>query len=365
MAIYQWTTGAALTEVLTRENIQDLIVNMFPYDTELDQMLGEQSFGNSPSLQTPMDTSSDITRTSGALTANVKAESSLGIETTTLASASLTSFQTKLKAVAEIHQESYSVSGTDRRLNTYGFDDRFVYEGMKKAKKVNNDIQLAYYWGPGTADTVASRQTQGLASWALKSGLERTISGSASFTDPHGVTITSPYYGYAYNAAGTNLDLSMFNQVLDDAYSTTGFIANGGVLLTSAQLKTMIGRFGLSSLGPVNQRNIGAGEQALNTNIEVITTNHGTMRIRQSRYLSIPGQATSYTLSAGGPVVVPWNELVLMIMPEKFRRGIYRPMEWEMLAKVGDFDSAMITCEAGMICYHPQGAVAISNCIAP
>jgi hypothetical protein len=365
MAVYQWVTSSAVTEVLTKENVQDLIVNLFPYDTELDQIIGEMSMGNAPSIQTPLDTSADISRTSGALAANVKAESSLAINTTTLASDSATSFQIKLKAVAEIHQESYSVSGTDRKLNTYGFDDRFVYEGIKKAKKVNNDLQLAYYWGPGTADTVANRQTQGLATWSFESGFERTISGSASFTDPHGTVITSPYYGYAYNAAGVNLDLSMFNQWLDDAYSTTGFIASGAIVLTGANLKTIIGRFAQSSLGPVNQRNVGASEESLNTNIEVITTNHGTMRIRQSRYLSIPSQATSYTLSAGGPVVVPWNETVLAVMPSKFRRGIYRPMQWEMLAKVGDFDSAMITAEAGMVCMHPQGIIGIANCLAP
>ncbi len=377
-----------LNETLLKEDVSDLISNLWPSDYPLQQALGSRPM-SSVFTEYGVDTYSNITRSTsivGQSTADPATTYSARPEGYS-ATSGTPQYPAKLKSVAEIHNERFDVSGTERAMAMYGIDDRFGYESMKTMQKVVNDFETSFWWSKGTppegldVDSGAGftvRQTQGLMWWILKSGLERARIGAtpgacsdqATFADGHGnnfgtgnATLGRGAGSWAYNANGTALDRAMFKErLMGPWWQLTGRGGAGSMGFASPRVKNLFSEFALSVNGQINERTIDAAAKRVVDTVDWYETDYGVVSISMSRYLSLASETISVALGSG-TATVACDEALVFIHPDHFKIGKVRGVSFVPLAKVGDLDSGMIVGEQALICTNPQAAAAIVNCI--
>lgn len=371
-------TPSAPNEVLVKENVSESVINLYPEYSPINQWCSTVPMSQ-PLREQPVDTLANITRTNAAMV--------LGSDTTVQQSGSAANYLTenyphKIRGIAHIQQAAWSVSGTDRAVEMYGINDRFTYTSAHVAKKFLQDFNLRAHWARGTnvggltvstsAGTVAAggnrRQTQGLASWILTGGLERGKGLTANLWNTSGEVLRSSatldYRTHAHDAQGVQLSEDMWNdQLMSPWYNLASTATGTKVAFMGAKCKFAFRTFALSALGAINQRTIPAENKRIVDDVQVYDTAFGPTFLHLNFYLNQP-ETTTYTLTDSASVVVPWDETILVFNPAYYHIGQVRPMEFSPLAKDGDRDNGMYTWEAGLLCDHPFGGAAITNCIA-
>lgn len=377
-----------LNEKLLKEDVSDLITNLFPLDTPLQQALSSQPM-SSVFTEYPVDTYSSITRTAAVVAASANPGTSLlakpeGYTYTT----STPQYPAKLKSVAEIQGRSFGVSDTERSMAMYAIGDRFNYESMKVMQNVVNDFEHSFWWSFGTppegfdldstGTVLVARQTQGLMPWILKSGLARSkeaggatpgICTSTTCTDGHGnvfggsSTLGSAAGSWAYDANGVALDQAMFKErLMGPWYLLTGRGGAGSMGFASPRIKNLFSQFALSVNGNINERTIDAASKRVVDTVDWYETDYGVVSISMSRYLALPGQTISVA-NAVNTTTVAMDEALVFIHPDMWKIGKVRGVSFTPLAKTGDFESGLIRGEQALICRNPQGGAAVVNCI--
>lgn len=399
MAVYTLYAGTAVSstmagpnEVLVKEDVSDLISNLFPYDTPLHQLLEREPMSQI-FKEAPVDDEAGIVRTStsvGMNAAGVGADSVVKLEAST-ASAGAAAYPSKIRAVNEIHQEAFEVSGTDRAVDHYAITDPFTYRAMKLARKMTNDAEARYWHGKGTRPDGAvvtnyatgavnttdglggtgsfPRQTQGVFNWIMRTGLERTTVGvGANFFNAHGEQIKGTgynYCSYAFDASGLNFDSSLLQQKFLGEWWGIGGDPRGCVLLMGRKPKQLFSTVALTPNGEINSRAIPADNKRIVDTIDVYETQFGIHYVNLVRYLDLAQTSVYDTTSAGANVSVAWDESIIAIQPRYWRIGVLRGLGFTPLAKTGDFDRGMFTSETGIICKSPiGGGCGIANCVA-
>lgn len=384
MATYTVYSPTAVTqqELLVKESVQDLITNLYPLDTPLQQILEKVPMSNVFTEQ-PVDTFNTITRTSAVFSASAsfgtthaKPEGFTYATTTPI-------YPARLKSVAEIQGLQFAVSDTDRAMSQYGMTDRFAYEALKTTQSVVNNFEMSFWWSPGTpaggadlnstgGDAIQfARQTQGVVHWICKSGLQRSKIGlgQSTFTDGHGnefgtnsAALNTGASSWAYDAGGLTLDQAMFkDNLLAQWYTITGRQA-GAVGFTGAKIKNLFSQFALTANGAINERTLDAASKRIVDTVDYYDTDFGVVSLNLCRYLNIAGQSVSIAQSTGS-VTVPYDEVLLFMQPSYFKIGIVRPITMSPLGKTGDFEQGLIRGEQGIICTNPQAGAAIVSCI--
>lgn len=372
---------STIQESLVKESVQDLITNLFPLDTPLQQILEKVPMQH-VYVQQPVDTFSSITRTAAVLAANSGGTGQFQkTEGATYTSGTPQYAKRLISGVAEIQGLQFSVSDTDRAMSNYGMTDRFAYEALKTTETVVNNFEHSFWWSAGTppqgADfdsgggTVVARQTQGLVHWIFKTGLQRSIigTGANSFTDGHGneygdgggsATALTNAMAWAYNAGGLTLDDTMFkDNLMAQWYDLTGRQA-GAVGFVGAKGKNLISRFALTANGPVNDRTLEAASKKIVDTVDYYETDFGVVSVNLCRYLNIASESVAISQSSGS-VTVPYNEVLLFIQPSYFKIGVVRPVYMSAIAKTGDFESGLIRGEQALICTNPSAGAGICN----
>ena len=389
--------AGSLQETLLKEDVSDLITNLFPLDTPLQQALGTQAM-TSVFTEYPVDTFSSIFRTAAVVgnggVADPGALTNLGLlakpEGYTY-TASTPQYPAKLKAVVEIQGRRFQVSGTDRSVSMYGIGDRYNYEMVKVMKNVVNDFEHAFWWSKGTgpagldldsgAEVFTMRQSQGLMWWILKSGLARSkmsgglpgLCSTSACTDGVGnafgssSTLGTAAGSWAYDANGVSLDQAMFKErLMGPWWQLTNRGGAGAMGFASPRIKNLFSQFALSSNGPINERTIDAAAKRVVDTVDWYETDYGVVSITMSRYLSLTGQTITvrHDDTGAGDTTVACDECLVFIHPEYFKIGKLRGVSYSPLAKTGDFDDGQIVGEQGLLCTNPQGGAALVNCIA-
>lgn len=376
---------AAIQENLIKEQVGDLVSNLFPLDTPLQQIL-EKVPMNSVFVEQPIDTFSStlINRAASVFahsadfaTTSAKPEGFVYTNKTP-------KYAGRLKSVAEIQGSQFAVSDTDRVMSMYGVADRFAYEALKHTEALVNQMELSFWWSPGTppqgadlnnggsATEQAARQTQGLCHWVGKSGLQRsklTLSGATSFTDGHGnefgtdnPALNTGASTWAYDAGGLTLDQAMFkDNLMAQWYSITGRQA-GAVGFCGAKIKNLFSQFALTANGAINDRTLDAASKRVVDTVDYYETDFGVVSLNLCRYLNISGESVSISQSSGSTTVA-YDEVLLFMQPRYFQIGVVRPIHMSPLGKTGDLEQGLVRGEQGIICRNPQAAVAIFNCI--
>lgn len=376
------TSATTLQETLLKEQVSDLMSNLFPLDMPLHQVL-EQMPLRSVMQEFPVDTfsTSRINRVStrfgsaGAIASTTSAKA----EAATYSDLTPEQYAGKIRGVAEIQGEQFSVSGTDRAVDQYAIADRFAYEALKSTQSIGNMFEHSFWWSPGTvvggADvdsgggTYWVRQTQGLVPWVFKTGLERSKIGvgvAASFVDGNGNefgtnnTALSPNKTWAYDAAGATLDQAMFKQDLMANWYDISGIQSGAVGFTGAIGKNLFSQFALTANGPINERTLDAAAKLVTDTVDYFETDFGVVSINLCRYLNISGQSMSIAQSTGS-TTVPYNEVLLFIKPQYYKIGVLRPVHMTTLGKTGDFERGLVLGEMGLFCKNTLAGAGICN----
>lgn len=378
--------NSTIQESLVKESVGDLITNLFPLDTPLQQILEKVPMQHVYHQQ-PVDTFTGITRTSAVLATGSSPTQLQRGEGATYTSSTPQYPKRLISCVAEIQGIQFSVSDTDRAMSQYGMVDRYAYEALKTTETVVNNFEHSFWWSPGSppqgkdfdtdgGDVVVARQTQGLVHWICKTGLERSVVGltANSFQDEHGnefgdggganPTALTNAMSWAYNAGGLVLDDTMFkDNLMAQWYSLTGRQA-GAVGFCGAKIKNLISRFALTANGPVNDRTLAAAAKRIVDTVDYYETDFGVVSINLCRYLNIAGQSVAVTQSSSASVTIPYDEVLLFIQPEYFKIGVVRPIYMSAIAKTGDFESGLVRGEMGLMCRNPQAGAAIVNCVS-
>lgn len=381
MATYTvWDTSAvtsAIQETLVKEDVSDLISDLFPLDAPLQQVLGKVPM-SSTFTERPLDYHTGITRTAAEVTVGNPANLARTEGATYTSDATV--YPARLVSVAQIVGNQFEVSRTDRAVSHYAITDRFSFEALKKTQEVINDFELTFWWGQGTAKEGAditgagryARATQGLMHWICKTGLQRSIIGlttGGAFTDGHGNDfgdtagneVLNNTMTHAYDAAGVALDAGMFKERLMEPWWDLTGRTNGAIGFMGGRVKSLFSRFALSATGPVNERGIGASSKRVIDTLDFYETDFGEVGVNLCRYLNQKSQSTTFTQSSGS-VVVAWDAAMVFIQPQYFNIGVLRPVGYSPLGLVGDKDIGLIVGEQGLVCTNPQGGAALVNC---
>lgn len=382
-----WNAGTVTTlpnEALLKEQVQDLLINLFPLDTPLQQILGRVQM-QSVYEQQPIDTFptaminrvSSVFSTGGSSFADIHAKPEGHTYVT-----GTPQFPAKLKSVAEIQGIQFGVSGTARAVSMYGITDRFALEALKATQAVVNNFEHSFHWSPGTAESGATlitgspavdvaRQTQGLVHWILKSGLQRSKLGLGVASAPdlsgnefgtNSPALNTGASTWAFDAAGLGLDQAMFkDNLMSKWWDITGRQA-GATGFTGSRLKGLFSQFALSVSGPINERKIDAASKRVVDAVDFYETDHGVIGMNLDRYLSIPSQSVTITQTTGS-TVVPYDEVMLLIDPKYFKIGVLRPISFHSIGKNRDADEGLVLGEQGFICLNPQAGVGLVNAI--
>lgn len=373
----------ALNEALIKEQTQDLLINLFPLDTPLQRLLGRIQMG-STFIKQPIDTygTDKIKRTSAVFDAAAAFTSTNAKPESFTYTSQTPQYPALLKSVAEIQGNVFGVSGTDRAVEMYGITDRFALEALKTTQGIVNQFEHSFWWSPGTTEfgvdldsgggVVPTRQTQGLVWWIAKSGLQRSKVGlgAATLTDGHGNNfgtgggaLNIGASSWCFDANGLPLDQAMFkDQLMGQWYAITGRQA-GAMGFCGARVKNLFSQFALTANGAINERTLSAEARSIIDTIDYYTTDFGTVGLNLSRYLNISGQSTSISQSAGGPVTVPYDEVLLFIDPSYWKIGVLRPVSFYSLGKTRDAEDGLVVGEQAMVCLNPQGGAGIVNCL--
>lgn len=393
-----YNTGAstaAAQAVLLKENVADIISNLFPLDYPLIQTLEQVSLGGSPWKELPVDSFSTITRTASAVamaTTTGRTDTTVRIEGAT-PTALTDEYAHKIRCVSEIHSHKFSASGTAQAAALYGINDPLAYNAFKATETVMSDFELRFWHARGTtpsggyiedfaAGTATGngignvtgppaefpRQTQGLVNWIVRSGLERTVSGTGStFYNAHGEVLKNSsvdFRSYAYDLNGQNLTRDHLRARLMSPWWQIGGRPNGCLIFCGSKVKQLFTDFANSVNGPVNQRNVPASEKAIYDTVDVYVTDFGTHYVNLCRYLDLSQNSVYNTTSAGSDITSAWDELLVAIMPDYWKIGTYRGVGMAPLAKTADADEAMIVGEMGLMCRNPIAGAALLNAVA-
>ena len=383
----QTDVTTAANEALLKEQVQDLLINLFPLDTPLWSLLGRVNM-NSVFLSQPIDTystsyinraASVFARTGGSFESTAaKPESYTYVSTTP-------QYAQRFKSVAEIQGKRFGVSGTDRAVAMYGITDRFTLEALKCTQALVNNFEYSFWWSPGSPETGAvlhtaggatvdvARQTQGICHAVLRSGLQRSKQGGtitdATSTDGCGnefgtnnSTLNTGAATWAYDAAGLPFDQAMFkDNMMSKWYDLTGIQA-GAMGFMGTRMKNLFSQFAQTSNGSINERTIAAENRALIDTLDYYHTDTGMVGVNLSRYLNL-SQNHTVDLTTVADVTVAADEVALFIKKDFFKIGILRPIQLESLGKTRDAEDGQVTGECALVTLNPQGGVAIVNAL--
>jgi len=160
-AVFTYDDGAL------REDLLGILTNLSPRETQLISGLGSSS---ASSIRHEW-----LIETLGTVKANAYIEGAI-------VSHQSTTDPTRLCNYTQIFREPFSVSDTERAVNTAAFNDRYEHEGTKALKELKNDMEYAMLRGSLVCGSgSAARQLRG-----LKNSLSLTTSQS-------GVSLSETY----------------------------------------------------------------------------------------------------------------------------------------------------------------------------
>lgn len=284
------TTAYSYDNNAQREDLLDLITNIYPTETQLVSGLGQTT---ADSIRHEWLT--DTLDTPGANAAVEGADATYRTLTQ----------PTRLINYTQILTKAYRVSGTDRTGDKAKIDDRLTYERGKALRSWKNDFEYAAMRGTLVCGTgSAARSMKGVKKW---------LSGN-NYTSMSGTSMTE-----------SNLN-DWFQNVWDDGVEVNAIYA-------PMYLKRKISNFTANST-----KNVNAVDRRLVNAVDIYQADAAQMvKLFPHRYVTVSGD-TNYDL-------VGINE-------DFFKLSFYRKPKTEPLAKTGDADKEWVIGEVTMECRH-------------
>lgn len=253
---------------------------------------------------------------------------------------------TMLNNRTQISVKSLSVTDTSRAVSTYGRQDEYDYQIMKRGKEIKCDIEIGLLKNQAkeAGGTTTARVTAGLPAWITNLARGTAPSGDGSDTpdagtgDTTAIPSTALLYAMiatamtmAYQAGGSP-SIMMLPPVLKRKFSELSL----GATPTTAEV-----RYNVSSAKPAVA--VGTVEQWL--------SDFGTVNVVPNRQMA---RVSSNML----------NKAIFLIDPARWRMGTLQDMEIIPLAKRGLADEAFLRCEYVLEVSAPNAHAAIYNVTA-
>lgn len=282
------TSAYTYDDQAMREDLLDIITNLSPKNTQLVSGLGTTT-ADQINHQYLIDTLGTVKTNAYAEGADVSYQN-------------LTN-PTRLFNFTQIFQEAFQVPGTERAVNTAGFQDRYAYEAKKAMQELANDMEYALVRGSLACGTgSAARQLRG-----LKQSLSLVTSQS-----------------------GISLTETILNDYLQNVWAVSSSEVNA--IYAPMYLKRKISGF------TTNTKNIQATDKRLVNAVDIYNADAATeVKLFAHRYVTVSGD-TNYD-------ILGVNEDLLKI-------AYLRRPKVEEIAKTGDADKGVVIAEATLETRH-------------
>jgi len=291
------TKAYSYTDLAVNEDLLNLLTNISPTETQLVSGLGT-SVAKSTLHQW-------LIKSLGSVKANAYAEGAdVSLQTLTN--------PVRLNNETQISRESFSVSGTERAVDTAGFNDRFQLEAMEALEELKNDMELAIMNGTLNGSVVSTNDARTLRGVKASLSLVSTAASSVSMTE----TIFNNYLQLVWDGSKDTVD-----EVYGDMYmkrKISGFTA-GSTKFTKVEDKRLI-----------NSVDVYESDAAK------------VVKLFAHRYVN---------LDAAGNAVVGHD--LVGIKNERFKIAYLRKPSLVDLAKIGDSDRAEFVTEYTLECLNP------------
>ena len=219
---------------------------------------------------------------------------------------------TRLTNVTQISRQAFQVSGTEREVDTAGFNDRFSYEATKATMILKNDMELALMNSSFAGSVVSTNAARALRGVKASLSLASTAASTTSMSE----TIFNNYLQLVWDNSNCEVD-----EVYGDMY-----------------MKRKISGFTAGST-----KNVNSADKRLMNSVDVYEADAAKLvKIFAHRHVNKD--------STGSAVV--GHDLV-GIKNDKFRIAYLRKPQMVKLAKTGDSDKAELVTEYTLECLDP------------
>lgn len=274
-----------------KEDLLDILTNLTPSDNQL-----VTGLGTSVAKSTRHEW---LTDTLSAVKNNAFAEGATATQHT------LTN-PTRLLNYTQISRQGFSVSDTERAVNTAAFGDRYSYEAQKAMKMLKNDMELAIMAGSllcGSASVIG--QCRGVKNW---------------------LSLVTSQSGISFSEA-------IFNDYLQNVW-------DNGTEVNAAYVPMAIKRRIAGWVGNATAKNINVTDKRLVNSVSVYEADAAkTVKLFPHRYVNT------------GAV----NNDVVLINEDLFKVAYLRKPFSRELAKTADSTEGEIVTEYTLECLHQYG----------
>lgn len=376
---FLYTANTALNETALAEDVANAPLRLFPEEARLTAALGTRPM-HSVFQEFPVDVMARVTRSTNQFSANPYGDTTgIAVKEGADFTDGAPRYKNKLKSVAEIQNVADSVTGTMQAVDIHGFSNRLLTVVQELMRKLVQDREWSNWWSPGsgpTADqdldsgglTYYARQTQGLAHWIMKTGLQRTKVGSGTGITDLNTNVFGSATGnvpldlmtWCKDLGGVDMDRSAFFEMMVNA-NQLGFETNGCQVWASPLVRRLFTNFANTANGAINNRMVSADAKVLVDTLSIYETDYGYHDLRSApRVLGQSGLSQTIAQSSGSTSVA-LNSVCFAIMPEAYKQGILRPTQVLYVPQTGDYNRVATVQEKAMVCLNPIGGCGLVN----
>lgn len=274
-----------------RESLLDFIENLSVQDTPF-----YNNIGSMPVTAGFVEYLED-TLASAAVNAWVEGTGSTDVSLTT---------PSRSASIVQIFRKEYHVSGRQEAVSHAGMASMLSYQGIKAAKELKNDIELALIRGTAVSGTTTVAPSM--------AGAVAFLSAGSCWTSSSGTTLTE----------------SVFNDILQLTYS---YNSQPKEVYCNALVKRTLNGFTTN----VSRQIQAEAKKQVNV-VDVLDTEFGTVSIHKERYCLQAASKTAY------------GNTWFAVNPDAFKLGWLRPVSEKVLGVDGDRERRMLIGELTLIC---------------
>lgn len=340
---YVWGPGAGGANIVTKEDVLDLVINIDPYDTPGVTLLPKTTC--SSTLHEWVTDTLDATATaSGNPTAGTSAIAAW-TEGADFDERDVTQ-RTRVSNVTQIFRKDIKVTNTMRALNPFGVADEYTYQIMKAARDIARNMEVSL-WRSSTPTGMTGTSAAG----RLWKSFEGLLTTNAAWS--RGTLLSNS------GADNTNTSYpireSDFNAMLQAVYSAGGDV---DTVFLSPAVKRYVSGYGAATA--VSGDGVGARELQANgpyadrrliRRIDVYASDFGDVQIVLNRWIP---QSAQTTVTAPGTTAVVGRAYFM----ERARNRIafLRPVRHVPLPPGGDSVRGMVVGEATLEALAEKGS---------
>jgi len=296
------TIGYSYDDRAVREDLLGVLTNLTPTETQLVTGLGV-SEAKSTLHEWLVDTLTSVKANAAAEGADAPGRT-------------LTN-PTRLTNVTQISAQDFSVTGTERAVNTANFNDRYAYEAEKALKILKADMELAIMCGTLTQSVVSTNDARTLRGVKASVSNVSTAASSISMTE------------------------TIFNNYLQDVW-------DNGTVQVDEVYGDMYMKRKISSWTAGSTKFTKVEDKRLINAVDVYESDAAkVVKLFAHRYVNLDATGSAVT----------GHDLV-GINAESFRIAYLRKPELLEIAKTGDADTAEYVVEYTLECLNPLGGFA-------